>query len=254
MWAELIELGGNEIIEDIILEHALNVELRKKGITIEVADTQYEENLLVSLTEIDAATVETILLTKGIGPIRKSKLAWRNAALRKLVGPIDMSDKEIQRMYSVVHGPKYSIQLLVVTTLQEATNAKERIQNGEFFATVALELSIDPSAIHGGIVDPISLADPAWPAPIRETLSRLQPNEISVPIFTGNRWIIVTTDGTIFQPTVSYSEAKVEMRRLALLSQERFKMAQIANSLLENAEVKIFDKQLQRLRPNRQTP
>ena len=44
MWAELIELGGNEIIEDIILEHALKVELRKKGITIEVADTQYEEN------------------------------------------------------------------------------------------------------------------------------------------------------------------------------------------------------------------
>ena len=62
----------------------------------------------------------------------------------------------------------YPTRIIVVSTLEEANKVISRIQLGESFSDVAIDISIDSSASRGGQVESISTADPIWPAPIRE--------------------------------------------------------------------------------------
>jgi tetratricopeptide (TPR) repeat protein len=74
-------------------------------------------------------------------------------------------------------GGKVNLQVIVVDTEAKAQKVLDRLRRGEEFSAVAREVSIDPNATNGGVVDEV---DPARLRPeLREALAALKPGEIS---------------------------------------------------------------------------
>jgi len=253
LWPALMELGGNEILREHVLALQLESALTQQGLTVLPIDLEVEEKLLSTLnSDVNNASIDEMLHNQGYGETRKSKLLWRNAALRKLVqDKVALSDEAIQRMFSIVYGPKYPTKIIVVSTLEEANAVVERLQRGDHFSDVAIEVSIDSSASSGGHVNSISISDPIWPAPIREVVSKIEINTISDPIFIGDRWVILKLFDSPTSSTVALEDVKAEMKQLARIVQERFLMENLAETLFLESDIKIIDKELLRKsRPN----
>ena len=252
LWPALVELGGQEVLDDYILKIALTGALKNQGLQVLPIDIQAEDELLATLTpHLNEDAFDTMLRKKGYGNFRKAQLLWRNAALRKLIqNQVDITAQAVQRMFSIVHGPAFPTRLIVVSTLEEANEAKSRLNRGVPFSDVAIEVSIDSSASSGGRVNPISTADPAWPSPIREALSTLEVNAISNPIFIGDRWVVLEVTNEPTTSTVTFEDVESEMRRLATFAQERFLMENLATTLVQNSSVDIIDIDLKQSGPN----
>ena len=248
LWPSLVELGGQEILDDHILDLALTSELGRLGLTVHPTDTHAEKQYLETLTsEIDEESIDNLLEDKGYGHVRTSKLLWRNAALRKLIkNQVSISSEAIQRMFSIVHGPSYPARIIVVSTLEEAAIIGLSIQQGHTFSDIAIANSIDPSSSRGGRVEPISVANPIWPASIREVISTIEKGSISDPIFIGDRWVILQVTDEPIVSNAEFKNVEPEMKRLATFAQERFLMERLAQSLLAKTKVKVIDTDLKR--------
>ncbi len=249
LWVALIELGGKEALDDFALNISLESELQSRGLEIYPKDIQEEENLFFALdSNLNTDMLTNMLQKKGIGNIRKKQLLWRNAALRKLIkDQVIITDDAVLRMFSIVHGAAYPSRIIVISTLDEANKIVKQLKSGIPFSDVAIEESIDSSAIAGGRVNPISIADPIWPSPIREVISTIDIHSISDPIFIGDRWVILQVTDIPIVSNTTFNDAEFEMRQLATLAQERFLMESLAQSLSEKNTIKIIDADLKRL-------
>jgi hypothetical protein len=239
----LIEIGGKEALDDYMLNMAIEEELRNNSIVITPIEIRAERiQFLTMYNDISTPNFKKILYEKGYGPNRERQLLWRNAALRKLVAQdVKVTENSVKRMYEIIHGTSYPARVIVTTTHKEATDIFAKLNRGASFTKLAVELSIDPSASRGGIVDSIPIADPIWPAPIREALPKLNVGEFSSPIFIGDRWIIVQVTSAPVPSTVSFEQVKDEMQTLARLAQERFLMEEIAASLTKQQSITYFN-------------
>ena len=257
LWSALIELSGEEVLQEYLLTLGLEIALQQRGLTILSDDLKEEEQLLSTFDSgVNANAMDEMLKNQGYGEVRKSELLWRNAALRKLVeDQVDINDDSVHRMFSIMHGPTFPTSIIVVSTLEEANNVISDITLGTTFADAAIRHSIDPSASNGGHVNPVSIADPIWPAPIREVISKIEINTLSTPIFIGDRWVILTVTGPPIISDVSFEDVKLRMKQLAKVSKERFLMENLAQSIIQNTDVKIIDIDVQRVsRPNTNNP
>jgi foldase protein PrsA len=246
IWVPLVELGGDEIIQDVVLNIALENEVSSRGIKISNNEIGEERKLLSSMSpSLSQDDFNELMTARGFGKQRQEELLWRNAALRKLIAnKVKVTDEAIERMFSILHGPSYPARIIVVTTIDEASSIKSKLEGGESFTKLANDYSIDPSAKLGGFVSPISIADPSWPSPIREALSELTTNEFSNPIFIGDRWVILTVTDDPISSDKTREEVDSEIRKLAKLSQERFLMEELANNLIKQQHIKIIDSNL----------
>ena len=249
LWSPLVEIGGKTAMYDLILSVAIESELLERGLEITSQDIASERSLLATtVPQVQQGVFDDILETRGFGPHRRSQLLFRNAALRKLISfDVKVSDDATRRMFSIIHGVSYPASVIVVPTLEQATEIKSKLLAGESFSTIAIDSSIDSSASRGGTVDPISVADPVWPSAIRDVVPNLVQGEISNPILIDNKWVVVTVTGTPINSAVEFKDVEPEMRRLAKLAQERFLMSQLATSLVEQHAPTLFDDDLKRV-------
>ena len=249
LWPALIELAGEEAIEDAIHHLLLTEELKKVSIAITASDIENEKKLLWGAApSVDKIVFEEMLHAKGLGTFRQKRLLWRNAALRKLIASeVNVTPQAIARMYEIVYGPTFPAKIIVCTSLDESNDVYAKLNDGANFSTVASKYSIDPSAPQGGVVNPISPADPIWPAPIREAIITIESNAFSKPIFIGDRWVIVLRSGEATPYAYAFKEVEKEIITLATLAQERFLMKEKLDSLREQISPNYFDKDLQRV-------
>ncbi len=248
-WGQLVEAAGAEIWKELVLGAAVDAALEEKGISLTEADVAFERRLLVNQLDPSAGeeALADLLAARNLGPRRTASLLARSAGLRTLVrDDVVVTQEGVDRMYDLVHGPRIAARVLVTTTLEEARSAHARLQRGETFATVATEISIDASAQLGGLVEPVSPADSAWPASIRDALRSLSDGAYSAPIFLSDRWVVAMRSHIIESPGPSRREVDEEMRRLARLAHERIEMERLARLMLDRADRTILDADLHR--------
>ncbi|MBC8201342.1 MAG: peptidylprolyl isomerase [Planctomycetes bacterium] len=245
----LIEIAGNEVINDYVLRVALKRQLDAHSLHITSSDINAEEILFhLAYSDLSRESMEQILLQRGYGPVRKQNLLWRNAALRKLVASdVSVTEASIRRMYEIIHGVSYPARIIVTTTHKEANEVFNQLQEGVSFSDLATKFSIDPSASRGGLVDPIPVADPLWPEPIRAVLPTTKLGEYTNPIFIGDRWILVLVTGKSITSGTSFEEAKEQVKKLAKLAQERFLMEKLASELQAQQSITFFNDALEQV-------
>jgi parvulin-like peptidyl-prolyl isomerase len=130
---------------------------------------------------------------------------------------------------------------MVLPSLAEAQTALNRVRDGEFFGDVAVEISTDASASRGGLLAPISRADPTYPQVMRDALWTLVPGETSTPILLSQQYAVLMLVAEIDGDGVTLEESRVEMERQVRLMQQRLLMNQKATQLLNEAAVTVID-------------
>lgn len=254
-WAELTpllaEAAGASAIEDVILERLVTRALLERNLSITPADVARERDLLIEelrtgLGETAGQAFVSLRARRGLGEIRMARLLERNAGLRALVAPdIEITPAEIQTAFDIAHGPRIDARLIVVPSLPEASAIRDRVNAAPnapiAFATEAVERSIDPSGIRGGLVDPVSPADPRWPAAIRQRIATLAVGEVSEPLVIDGGFALLLKIGQTPADGFAYASAAPGLERRLRIARERVAMQELAERLLAGASFEILD-------------
>jgi foldase protein PrsA len=250
-WGELQpllnEAAGADVLAEVILDRMLARELHDAGILITAEDVDAERALFYETLSDDpdvaARLARQVRARQGLGPTRLDRLLKRNAALRALVRDrVEINDEAVRGMYDIVHGPKRQARLIIAPTLNDAQAAINRVNAGELFADVAVDVSTDTSAARGGLLEPISRADASYPQAMREALWALAPGEVSRPVFLSDSYAVLSLIRVVDGDGADPFAVRPDLERLVRLNQERILMDNLARRLLTEASVTIIDK------------
>lgn len=252
-WTELKpilnEAAGALALRELMLDRKINEALVARSITITPDEVAAERKLLLESLSSDPNVAMRLLdelrNRQNLGKTRFDALMFRNAALRELVSDqVQVSEGSVQVMYDIVHGAKRQARLMVLPDLSAAQGATNLVNSGVSFADVAVEMSTDSSASRGGLLEPISRSDPAYPEAIRAALWALNVGEMSSPVLLENGYAVVLLVKRIAPGAVTADAARSTMEKLVRTSQERLLMDQLARSMLAESSVTIFDQEL----------
>jgi hypothetical protein len=252
-WGEmkgpLTEASGATVLQELVIDRMLAEALADAAITITPVDMDRERALFYGTLDRDpdvaARLASEVRDRRGLGEERFARLLRRNAGLRALVrDAVQVGEESVRRMHDIVHGPRRQIRLLVVSSLADAQEAMRRIEAGEAFADVAVEMSTDVSASRGGLLEPISRSDPSYPEALREAMWELEPGQPSPPVFLGDGYALLMLRREIEGDGTKLDDVRAEMERLVRLDQERILMERLAKRLLARATVTIIDPSL----------
>lgn len=110
----------------------------------------------------------------------------------QLAADVDISDADIEAAYAGSVGQP-TVSHILVETEDEADQVLQRLEDGESFAAIAQEVSIDPgSGAAGGDLGPLEPG--AFVPEFEEAALALQPGEISEPVQTQFGYHIITTE------------------------------------------------------------
>lgn len=252
----LAEAAGGIVLEEAVLDRLLAREAERVGVAITPADINRERGLvlesfvqggLASTRDEASRLLASIRRARGLGESRYAALLRRNAILRALVAPrVAVTPDAVDQAFMYRFGERYRARLIVVPSLAAATEAVRRLERGEDFSALAAEASIDASAARGGVLEPISPADPAYPVAVRSALRALSPGGISAPIAVDQGYAVLRLDAVLpaFSPPPDRAEAEPMLEREVRLQQERLLMNQLARSLLDSARLTVLDRAL----------
>jgi hypothetical protein len=252
-WGELRpllnEAAGADVLSEVILDRMLAPALDNAGILITEQDMDAERALFYSMLSADpdvaARVARQLRARQGLGRQRLERLLRRNAGMRALVRDrVEITDEAVRRMYEIVHGPKRQARLMVLPTLVEAQAAINRVNAGELFADVAVELSTDTSAARGGLLEPVSRADASYPQALREALWALERAEVSRPVFLGDRYAVLSMVRIVDGDGADFETVRPQLVQQVRLNQERFLMDDLARRLMAEASITIIDDEI----------
>ncbi len=246
----LAEIAGGQILDEVILERALERELARSSLVITAEALAAEEAAALEALGGDPSRAEQLLASlraaQGLGNERWKALLFRNAALRALARrDSTISEENIRQAYDTLHGPRRVCRLIVVADLPAAERVKSRLASGETFADVAALASIDSSASRGGLLAPIAREDPSYPPAFREALFALAPGARSELILLENGYAIVELREELKGDGADPAASRAECERVARRAQERVEMDRIARALVRSAKTTIFDAHLE---------
>ncbi|MBL8744886.1 MAG: peptidylprolyl isomerase [Phycisphaerae bacterium] len=261
----LIEAAGATVLEETLLDELLAREAAARSIAITSANIDAERARLletfagagIARSDDEAARLlQSIRAARGLGEKRFSALLRRNATLRALVAPeVLVTEAGIDHARELRFGERRRARLIVTPTANAATNALARLNSGEDFTALAAEVSTDRSAERGGILEPISTADPEYPAAIRAALRNLKPGETSQPVAIDQGYALLRLD-EIIPPSPSAADPdtiRPLLERDVRTQQERILMNQLARRLLDAASITIMDRALDEAWKQRKT-
>lgn len=252
-WGELreslTEIGGANALQELVLDRRVNEAVAASGISLGPDAAAGERKLLLESLNSDPNVairlLEELRQRQNLGPHRFGALMIRNAALRALIQPqVKITEDAIRTMHQIVHGPKRQGRLMMLPDLQSAEAALDRVQGGSSFTDVAVEMSTDASAPRGGLLEPVSHADPAYPEALRKALFTLNVGEVSRPVLIDDQYALILFVKQIPDDGTSMEEARPSLQRLVRLNQERILMDQLARRMLSESTVSVFDETL----------
>ncbi len=259
----MVEVAGAIALEEAALDALLSERLAARGVRWSDLDTAAERAIIVaqlaeaspsrnavrgeSAADRGERLLAQLRTARGLGNTRFEGMLRRNAALRLLVNDqVVLNESVIRQAYDLRYGERMPARIIVVDTVDDAAQIIDRLDAGEPFPEVAARFSTDQSASRGGLIEPVSAADPSYPQALRDAIGELRPGGYSTPIALDNGIAIVLREAS---PSPSAAVPTLEETRSALthearMRQERILMGELARELLENARVTIFDASL----------
>jgi foldase protein PrsA len=259
-WADLrtplAEAAGGVVLEEIALDSLLAREAAREGVEITPEDLARERRIILETFAAAGAgrdenerarTLDAVRRARGLGPQRFDALLRRNAILRALVqGQVQVTEASIQQMYALEYGQRRLARIITVDSLPDAQRVLDDLREGRTFGEVAALRSTDPSARRGGVIEPISPADPSYPAAVRTALTGLSPGQTSDPVAIEGGYAILRLDRVLSASEATLEELRPVLEERARRRQERIRMGALADRLLEQARVTVFDDALER--------
>ena len=247
--APLVEAAGGPVLVEIVLDQAVAQRLAEHGLAVTPAQVAAERAILAESLSADPDQAQRLLTglrgRRGLGPVRFEEMLTRNAGLRLLVQDQVLVSAEAERQaYELEYGPKVLLRLIVVDGLADAADIQRRLAAGESFAELAATRSRDDSRDRGGLLSPLSLADPTYPAAIRGATGNLAALQVSPPVALDHGYGIIKLERKIDATAVRFDDVegalKVRVRRRV----EQMLMRRLGRELMDQVDVTVLDPQL----------
>ena len=245
----LLEASGGAVLSELVLDRSVAEALKDRGLSLTSEQLEAEkQRVLVTLSDNpdEAARLLNVMRSqRGLGEQRFEAMLRRNAGLRLLVkDDIEIVPALLRQAYDMQHGKRYRVRIIVAQTMNEASELLVRAKAGESFSDLASLHSTDPSAAQGGLLSPISPADPTYPAALRQALPKMKRMDISGLIATDDGFIIMRLDEIIPADDVSYEAALPGLAKQVRLELEAQQMQRTARAMLADAKVVVLDPSL----------
>lgn len=252
------ELAGSTVLEEFVLDRELEAELTARGLSVTPADTEAERAALVESLARDARAdpndaqrlIDQVRRSRGLGPARFAAQLARTAGLRKLVaGTVTISDVEVRAAHAMRHGPSFVTRVILVPDEREASRVWSDLKQGEGglsarFADAAVRHSRDPSAPRGGLLGPVSPADPTYPAAVRRAIATQEPGALGDVLAVDNGFALVLVEERLPGDGTPIEQVEADLRAELTRRRERLAMDDAARRLLARARVAVVDDHL----------
>ncbi len=257
MRAILSEAAGAAAVEEVALTRIVEAEFGRRGLQLTEADLRRERELVERSLAAEGAGSEAasellsrIRRSRGLGPTRFEGLLRRNAMLRQLVqGEVEITEEQVRTAHAVRHGPRCRARIIVVASEREAAQARSRVEGAAdrraAFIEEAVSRSSDASGPRGGLLEPISPADPAYPVSVRRALDALRPGELSPVVALESGYALLLLEERTEGDGTAIEAVRGELERLLRLRQERVLMDRTASQMVETARITVFDPSLE---------
>jgi len=242
----LVEHAGGRILAELVLDRQIDSRLAARGLTVTSEKMDAERVLMQQALHSDPNEAERLLTRlrrrRGLGPARFGRLLERNAALRLLVqDQVQVTDAALRQAHAIRYGPRYEARLIVVDSPQAASKVVREADAGRSFVELVMEHSTDSSRANGGMIGPISLADPAYPKAIRQTLDGLDPGGIGRPVALERGFAVMKLERKSEAQNVPFDDVKEALVDQVRRQAERRLMERLARTLLDEANVVVRD-------------
>lgn len=250
LFAILAEMDGGLALSEVLLDRRIAQRLRQEGAELTLTDIDYEKRVVLrALSEDEDEAVRLLRVMRerrGLGERRYAALLRRNAGLRKLVhDDIEIGEPAIQQAYDLAYGTRYTVRLILCDTAQEAQQVRRRALAGASFIDLAVQHSTDTSAAQGGLLSPINTADATYPVALRDILPTLSSEDdasrLSPVLTLGQGYAIVRLEEIELARGPGIETVRGELEQQVRLRLERLRMQQLAQTLIDSADVVILD-------------
>lgn len=255
----LTEASGGTALQEVALDRILDREMKARGQTITPDDIAAERKLLLDVIVHEAKAtpqdserlLERVRRARGLGDVRFAHLLERNAKMRRMIaGQVSVSEDEVSQAFELLHGVKYKVRVIVVSSQTDAARLRAGLSKGPDdlsarFGILAAQHSSDPSAARGGaLLDPVSPVDPAYPASLREALQAIAPGQMTEVVAVDRGFAFALLEDTVPADGVTLVAAAPEIREQVRARRERLAMDDLARALVQRAHLSALDRDL----------
>ncbi|WP_187355587.1 peptidyl-prolyl cis-trans isomerase [Paenibacillus tengchongensis] len=138
--------------------------------------------------------------------------------------------------------PAKQVQLSIIRTenYEQADEVMDRLEQGEDFAALAREVSIDEeSREHGGRIGTVEENDPFWPEDLLKTAVELDAGDIAGPLQTGDDYTVLRVENIIVPEPPEPAEIREEVRKELALAQAA-PLEQVESDLRRKYDTAIY--------------
>ncbi|MEK5025007.1 peptidyl-prolyl cis-trans isomerase [Paenibacillus sp. FSL M7-1046] len=223
---ELKKKYGNDVLLGM-LNHIV-VDKEAKALGVAVTDEEIEQELKRSMTGYGSEEQYYTQMQSELGLSRqevREEAVYRLTLQAVATAGITITDAEIDKYLaenSERFTPRKEMQLSIikVATYSEAERVMDRLEQGEDFAALAKELSIDEeSRGRGGSIGTVEEEDPFWPEDLLKTAAQLDEGDIAGPLQTGDDYAIIRLEKMVDPKSQDQTEIREQVRRELALEQ-----------------------------------
>lgn len=248
----LAEIAGADALREVALDREVARELEARGLSITEADIEVERDRLTAAfgdDEQGRELIRRVFESRSLGPHRLRALLERNASLRKLiVAPDAPTDAAIRVAYDVQYGPKRRVRLALLPTVRNASAARREIAArsadvgiSAAFAEVAAARSTDSSAAVGGLLGPVSVADPGLSDVLRRSIDQLPIGVVGEIVALNEGFALVLVEADIPAEDTPFDTVRQALAASIAERSERLAMEALAETLIERADITPID-------------
>jgi len=215
LWWYMSQMAGGELLDDLILSRLVAAEAEAQGIKVgePEVDAAVDEARAAHGGEHDFARwlQESGRTLKGL----RMELQQNLLIDKLLVQRMGLTDEGIREYYDT-HPDEFTeparvlLSDIVTLTLDDAFTARERLAAGAEFASVAREMSQDPTAAEGG--------DRGWITPddvlcdnVAEVIFAMSTGQISDPVDCGDHYHVFLARETEPARLIPFDEARPQV-------------------------------------------
>ncbi len=254
----LLPSYGPRALEEMILLEIITQHAQSKGIAL--TGRLADEEMSRILNEIAAgkplheqeALFKYMLKTRNVTAEVFDLIVKERALLRKCVNQeVEISEQALADEFERTHGEKLIVRQLAVSSIRDISTAQNRLENGDSFIDIVLEMSQDqPSLLRGGLLDPFSRTDEHIPSKVRQEAFKLtEIKQISAPFSTVDSerrgWRrILQLENVIPAENITIDSVRDKLTAVITKRTIYQRMLDLKKELKAKASVKILNKNL----------
>lgn len=237
---ELLELYGDQTLEQMLVHQAIQMAAEEKGIALSADELSQALAEAISGYESEEQYFEMMKNQFGLSQKRVMSDIRDHALLIKIAThDVAVSDEQInafleEKQAELEPKQKLTLSWILSDTYDEALQIVNELSEGADFAEMAIEHSIDPySAAHGGSLGEIESDDPFYDRGMLTEAEQMEVGTISGPIETEDGYAIIRLLGRKTEAARSEAELR-EWARLQLALQQVGPLSEVKQQLLNH--------------------